>query len=154
MILELLDWKKFYVRQIVYFPNGHCRRRCGFRDGTFRYRLASNRVQPKTYRHRGEPGVTHMTARLIEVLLPVRNWGRELWSGKPGRCVSYFTLRIIVILMETIKDLYYQPACPFSLRVSHFYPRSASRRRADMRQPREASSPVRRMMVRSVWTLP
>jgi len=25
--------------------------------------------------------------------------------------VSYFTLRIIVILMETIKDLYYQPAC-------------------------------------------
>src|SRR5215471_10054039 len=56
LILELLDWKKFYVRQIVYFPNGHCRRRCGFRDGTFRHRLASTRVQPKTYRHRGEPG--------------------------------------------------------------------------------------------------
>ena len=24
------------------------------------------------------PAATHMTARLIEVLLPVRNWGREL----------------------------------------------------------------------------
>ena len=28
------------------------------------------------------------------------------------RCVSYFTLRIIVILMETIKDLYQTPTAP------------------------------------------
>ena len=55
LILELLDWKKFYVRQIVYFPNGYCRRRCGFRDGRFRRRSASSGVQPKTYRHCGEP---------------------------------------------------------------------------------------------------
>jgi hypothetical protein len=55
LILELLDWKKFYVRQIVYFPNGHCWRRCGFRDGTFRHRLASTRVRHNTYRNRGEP---------------------------------------------------------------------------------------------------
>src|SRR5215471_18760227 len=51
---------------------------------------------PKPIATAASPAVTHMTARLIEVLLPVRNWGRELWSGKPGRCVSYFTLRIIV----------------------------------------------------------
>src|SRR5262245_24345394 len=78
LILELLDWKKFYVRQIVYFPNGRCRRRCGFRDGTLRHRLASTRVQPKPIATAASPAVTHMTARLIEVLLPVRNWGREL----------------------------------------------------------------------------
>jgi hypothetical protein len=54
LILELLDWKKFYVRQIVYFPNRYSSR-CGFRDGTFRHGLASTRVQHNTYRHRSKP---------------------------------------------------------------------------------------------------
>jgi len=56
LILDLLDWKKLLVRLIVYFPNGYCRRRCGTRDGNFRPGLANSRDQPKTYRHRGEPG--------------------------------------------------------------------------------------------------
>src|SRR5262245_15870170 len=34
----------------------HPRRRCGFRDRRFRRRPARSRVQPKTYRHRGDPG--------------------------------------------------------------------------------------------------
>jgi hypothetical protein len=33
---------------------------------------------PKPIATAASPAVTHMTARLIEVLLPVRNWGREL----------------------------------------------------------------------------
>jgi hypothetical protein len=31
---------------------------------------------------------------------------RILWGIISGRCVNYFTLRISIILMETIKDLY------------------------------------------------
>jgi len=56
LIVDLLDWKKFQVRLIVYFPNRYCRRRYRRRDGNFRRRPASSRVQPKTYRHPGEPG--------------------------------------------------------------------------------------------------
>jgi hypothetical protein len=33
---------------------------------------------PKPIATAASPAVTHMTARLIEVLLPVRNWGSEL----------------------------------------------------------------------------
>jgi hypothetical protein len=35
---------------------------------------------------------------------------RTLEPGNRGRSVSYFTLRIIIILIETIKDLYNQGA--------------------------------------------
>ena len=47
LIVEMLDWKKFYVRQIVDFPNRYSSR-CGFRDGTFRHRLASGGIEPET----------------------------------------------------------------------------------------------------------
>ena len=33
---------------------------------------------PKPIATAASPAVTHMTARLIEVLLPVRNWSSEL----------------------------------------------------------------------------
>jgi hypothetical protein len=56
LILELRDWKEFYVRLILYFPNRYCRSRCGFRDGTSRHGLASSRVKPNTYRHCGDAG--------------------------------------------------------------------------------------------------
>src|SRR5262245_66084605 len=119
----MLDWKKLYVRQTVYFPNGYCRRRRGFRDGTFRHRLASTRVQPKTYRHRGEPcgnaydRASHRSSP-ARAKLGIGNFR----AGKPGvRCVSYFTLRIIIILMETIKDLIISPRALFNC-ASHTFP--------------------------------
>jgi len=58
------------------------------------------------------PAVTHMTARLtarrIEVSCPCKSKleYRTLERGIGGRSVSYFTLRISIILMEAIKDLY------------------------------------------------
>ena len=35
-------------------------------------------VSPKPIATAASPAVTHMTARLIEVLVPVRNWGTGL----------------------------------------------------------------------------
>jgi hypothetical protein len=54
------------------------------------------------------PAVTHMTARRIEVSCPCKSKleYRTLERGIGGRSVSYFTLRISIILMEAIKDLY------------------------------------------------
>ena len=54
------------------------------------------------------PAVTHMTARRIEVSCPCKSKleYRTLERGIGGRSVSYFTLRISIILMETMKDLY------------------------------------------------
>jgi hypothetical protein len=37
---------------------------------------------------------------------------RTFRGANRGRCVSYFTLRIIIILMETIKDIYPPPRIP------------------------------------------
>src|SRR5262245_59351250 len=70
---------------------------------------------PKPIATAASPAVTHMTACPCEI--GVANFK----AGNRGRCVSYFTLRIIVILMETIKDLYYQPAClnPFFNCAAH-----------------------------------
>jgi len=54
------------------------------------------------------PAVTHMTARRIEVSCPCKSKleYRTLERGIGGRSVSYFTLRISIILMETMKNLY------------------------------------------------
>jgi hypothetical protein len=54
------------------------------------------------------PAVTHMTARRIEASLPVQiEIGvPDFRAGIGRRSVSYFTLRILIILMETIKDLH------------------------------------------------
>jgi len=95
LILELLDWQKFQVRQIVYFPNGYCRRRCGFRDKRFRRRSASSRVQPKTYRHRGEPCGNAYDCASHWSLLPVRiEVGvPDFRAGNRKRSMSYVTLR-------------------------------------------------------------
>jgi|SRR6516162_699036 len=114
----MLDWERFEVQLIVYFRNRYCRRWCGIRDGNFLRGLASSGVQAKSYRHRGEPGAN---ACRIEVSCPCKIGVANFKAGNRGRCVSYFTLRIIVILMETIKDLYYQPAClnPFFNCASH-----------------------------------
>jgi hypothetical protein len=59
------------------------------------------------------PAVTHMTARRIEVSCPCKSEMeyRTLEREFGGRSVSYFTLRISIILMETIKDLHI-PGCP------------------------------------------
>src|SRR5215471_7127007 len=40
----------------------------------------------------------------VPVLIPVSSW--TLREADRKRCVSYFTLRTIISLMETIKDLY------------------------------------------------
>src|SRR5260221_11907458 len=59
------------------------------------------------------PAVTHMTARRIEVSCPCKSKleYRTLERGIGGRTVSYFTFRISIILMETIKDLYISRRC-------------------------------------------
>jgi len=85
LILELLDWKKFQVRQIVYFPNGYCRRRCGFQTEISVVDLLVAWLNPKPTATAASPAVTHMTARRIEVSFRAnRNCTLE---RKPGeRC--------------------------------------------------------------------
>ena len=70
--------------------------------------LLVTEFRPNPIATAASPAVTHMTARRIEVSCPCKSKleYRTLERGIRGRSVSYFTLRISIILMETIKDLY------------------------------------------------
>src|SRR5262249_27281242 len=57
------------------------------------------------HRHRGEPGGNAYDCASHWSLLPVQIQIRKYRTFR-RRCVSYFTLRITIILMETIKNLY------------------------------------------------
>ena len=63
---------------------------------------------PKPIATAASPAVTHITARRIEASLPVQiEIGvPDFRAGIGGRSVSYVTLIISIILMETMKDLY------------------------------------------------
>jgi hypothetical protein len=66
------------------------------------------------------PAITHMTARRIEASLPVQiEIGVvDVRAGNRGRSVSYFTLRTIIVLMETMKDFYSSTTIPPSAAVA------------------------------------
>src|SRR5262249_28907990 len=102
----MLDWKKFYVRQIVYFPKidipGIV---VAFETELSVLDWLVAEFSPKPIATAASAAVTHMTARRIGVSCPCKS---KLESNRTfrRRCVSYFTLRIIIILMETIKNLY------------------------------------------------
>jgi hypothetical protein len=60
---------------------------------------------PKPIATAASPAVTHITARRIEAPLPVLGV-LDVRRRIRERCVSYFTLRTIIVLMETMKDFY------------------------------------------------
>jgi len=60
---------------------------------------------PKPIATAASPAVTHITARRIESPLPVLGV-LDVRRRIRERCVSYFTLRTIIVLMETMKDFY------------------------------------------------
>jgi len=71
---------------------------------------ATARTIPKTYANLADAGFGAMFLSGILVPVPVLvPVCRTFRGANREECVSHFTLRIIIILMETIKDLYQTP---------------------------------------------
>src|SRR5262245_52468319 len=62
-----------------------------------------------------------MISPRIEPLLATTKVARADCEGRNrGRCVNYFTRRIILILMETIKELYIRAPTPTAIRCGTY----------------------------------
>jgi hypothetical protein len=64
------------------------------------------------------PRIEPLLPKKVEPLLPKKVRMGGLWGPNRERCVSYFTLRTIVVLMETMKDFYSSTTIPPSAAVA------------------------------------